>query len=352
MFGESPRMNQIQVIGTHNSYHKRPTHLDVLMKLDRRAVSWDYEHLPLDVQLDNGVRSFELDIHRTSEGWKVMHVPILDAESSCTSFKDCIEVIKKWSDLHPRHVPIIVLVEWKEEGPVIDKSIKIPDITDLDELDNIILEVFGKDKLIFPDFVRGNYKSLEEAILKRGWPILDAVRGRVMFVLHNRGELRRLYLEGHENLKGRMMFVDSRPGENVGSVLIIDNPFVSEIPKWVRMGYIVRVFGGNPKKGNLNECKSKDEVAFVSGAHIISTDNPPGNEDMKSGYCTVFPDGSTVRWNPVNFPYSLKNGPETGMLSTRSSRHIQFLPSPEKFGPERSSVDKFNFCQFLTPFPY
>jgi hypothetical protein len=34
-------------------------------------------HLPLDVQLENGVRSLEIDIHNTPNGWEVMHVPHL-----------------------------------------------------------------------------------------------------------------------------------------------------------------------------------------------------------------------------------------------------------------------------------
>ncbi len=310
LLGDPPRMNQIQLIGTHNSYHRRPAHLETVMKIDKRTKDWDYEHLPLDAQLDKGVRSFELDIHKTIDGWKVMHVPHFDAESTCDTFKDCLNVIKQWSTSHSNHVPIIVLVEWKGEGPVIDKSIKVPDKNDLDELDEIILNVFGKEKLITPDMVRGNFSTLEEAILKRGWPFLDEVRGKTMFVFHNRGKLRELYLEGHPNLEGRVMFVNSRPGESFAAVLIIDNPYVKDIPKWVRDGYIVRVFGGDPKKHRLDECKLKDEVAFTSGAHIISTDYPPGCEYRNNGYFTAFPDMSTVRWNPVNLPEYPAEKPE------------------------------------------
>ncbi|MCX8066113.1 MAG: phosphatidylinositol-specific phospholipase C1-like protein [Candidatus Hydrogenedentes bacterium] len=307
---DGPKMNQIQVIGTHNSYHKKPPYLDLAIKVDSRAKNWDYEHLPLDIQLDNGVRSFELDVHKTSNGWEVMHVPHFDDKSTCSSFEECLKVVKRWSDLHPYHVPIIILVEWKVEGPIIDKSIKVPEKSDLDELDGIITNIFPQERLIIPDMVRGDFQTLEEAILKKGWPYLQDVKGRVMFVFHNRGRLRNIYLEGHETLKGRVMFVDSRPGESVGSVLIIDNPFNEKIPQWVKMGYIVRVFGGNPRKDNVEECKLKDEIAFCSGAHIISTDNPPGSPDKNTGYFTVFTDGSTVRWNPVNYHTDSEIKPE------------------------------------------
>ncbi len=315
---ESPKMNQIQVIGTHNSYHKRPVHLEIAMKINEKAKDWDYEHLPLDAQLDRGVRSFELDIHRTSEGWKVMHVPHFDSESTCHTFQECIDIIKQWSIHHPYHVPIIILVEWKREGPVIDKSIKVPDKNDLDNLDEIIFDVFTKERLIIPDMVRGEFNTLEEAILKKGWPSLDEVRGKVMFVFHNRGELRKLYLEGYPNLEGRAMFVNSRPGESFAGVLIIDNPFEEKIPQWVKMGYIVRVFGGDPKGRTLDDCKLKDEIAFASGAQIISTDNPPGCEYKGNGYVTVFPDTSTIRWNPINLPEIPKTKPEENNLTLMS----------------------------------
>ena len=54
--GDTLRVNDMQVIGTHNSYHLRPPRT-----LPPGDVA-DYEHPALDVQLnDQGVRSFELD---------------------------------------------------------------------------------------------------------------------------------------------------------------------------------------------------------------------------------------------------------------------------------------------------
>ena len=53
-------MNQIQVIATHNSYHiakEKPLMPDLA-----------YSHPPLNEQLDNGVRGFELDVYLQPEG--------------------------------------------------------------------------------------------------------------------------------------------------------------------------------------------------------------------------------------------------------------------------------------------
>src|SRR5690242_16971479 len=65
------RINQIQIIGSHNSYHagllpgmraflakKRPEDLRGL----------DYAHQPLEKQFDGGVRQIELDIFADSKG--------------------------------------------------------------------------------------------------------------------------------------------------------------------------------------------------------------------------------------------------------------------------------------------
>ena len=48
------RVNELQAVGTHNSYHLRTEGVD--------RPEWDYDHLPLDQQADaQGVRQFELD---------------------------------------------------------------------------------------------------------------------------------------------------------------------------------------------------------------------------------------------------------------------------------------------------
>lgn len=305
-----PKMNQIQVIGTHNSYHKRPQYLSWAKEYAKQTKDWDYEHLPLDLQLNNGVRSFELDIHNTPEGWKVMHVPKFDDASTCTNLQECLRTIREWSDQNLWHVPISVLIEWKNEGPVIDKRITVPTIQDIERIEEDILAVWSKERIITPDSLREDFKTLEEAILNKGWPALDEVRGKIMFIFHNRKKLREMYLDGHPNLENRLMFVNSRPGESFCATIIVDNPYNTEIPEWVKKGYIVRVFGGNPKSQRLDSVKEKDEKAFSCGAQIISTDNPPGEIDSKTNYFLTFPDGSTICWNFINAPAGITGYPE------------------------------------------
>lgn len=301
-------MNQIQVIGTHNSYHKRPKTLQITSFFNSGAEGWDYEHLPLDTQLDNGVRSFELDIHNTSEGWKVMHLPSIDPETTCPTFTGCITLVRAWSDAHPRHVPISFLIEYKDEGRLIDKRILPLDIASLDRLDTEVRAVFPAEKLITPDDVRGDFATLEEAILKRGWPTLESARGKVFFVLHEQEENRELYLKDHPSLKGRAMFVRSAPGRPEAATLVRDNPFSEDLDALVKSGYWVRTTaGGKPKNGVVDT--SRRDKALQGGAHVLSSDYPPGEMHPETKYVVEFPGGAPARCNPVNAPADCARSP-------------------------------------------
>jgi len=62
-------LNQIQVIGSHNSYHAglAPSETVWLGKLNpKSAAALDYRHPALDVQLSNGVRQVEIDIYASN----------------------------------------------------------------------------------------------------------------------------------------------------------------------------------------------------------------------------------------------------------------------------------------------
>ncbi len=309
-FGIGPRMNQIQVLGTHNSYHKRGPDLGTLTAITKEAGEWDYEHAPLDVQLASGVRSFELDIHNTPEGWRVMHVPVFDATSTCPVFKDCLELVKTWSDAHPGHVPISFLIEWKEEGPMIDTKITVPTAADLDRLDADIRSVYGPERLITPDDVRGDAATLEEAVLKRGWPTLESARNRVFFIFHNRTGLRDLYVKEHPALRGRAMFVNSEPGRPDAATMVRDNPNDPETPGLVQKGYWVRCTAGGPGRRGLAAANVRRDTALAWGAQIVSSDYPPGEPDKATGYAVTLPNGLPARWNPVNPPADVSGEPE------------------------------------------
>src|SRR5919108_2859787 len=62
------RLNEIQLLGTHNSYHIAPAPA-MLAQLGARARDIEYTHRPLAEQLSRlGIRKFELDVFADPDG--------------------------------------------------------------------------------------------------------------------------------------------------------------------------------------------------------------------------------------------------------------------------------------------
>ncbi len=89
---EQLRINQLQFIGTHNSYHVRDP-----AKPNKSFPDWSYSHAPLDLQLERGVRSFELDLQYRNGEFQVFHVAKLDEGSTCRTLKEGLETVRRWS---------------------------------------------------------------------------------------------------------------------------------------------------------------------------------------------------------------------------------------------------------------
>lgn len=289
-FGDDEiRMNQVQFVATHNSYH--------VAQDPPRNEEWAYSFPPLDEQLDMGVRGFEIDVYFQPDGYfKVMHVPLLDHGTTCDRFTDCLTVIREWSKANPNHIPIITHIEVKDEQYPIATKILPVNGPELDVLDAEVRSVFGDAQLLTPDDVRGDAATLNGAITKRGWPLLKDVRGKCVFVLHNRGRHREAFIEKTPTLEGRALFTMSEPGAPDAAFLLRDRPAPEVIQPLVREGYMIRTRDGGP--GN----PERKDTAAATGAHLVSTDYPMGWPHDESGYFVALPGDTTIRCNPVNAP--------------------------------------------------
>ena len=336
------RMNEIQVLGTHNSYHIQPRDsiLEALATLDSQetADSLEYTALPLKEQFDRGVRQIELDIFADPDGGlyatrqglrvvgddpvsgipeldepglKVLHTQDLDFETHCLTFIACLTSLKEWSDTNPEHVPITVMVEAKEEA--VDNPIAValeftvplefrPD--DLADLDNEILEVFPVTQLITPDDVRGEHDTLEEAVLNGGWLTLAQARGRIMFTFLNRSAALDHYIDGHPSLRGRVMFTNSDQGDPEAAWFNVNNAQNDgqRIRELVAAGYMVRTRADEPTQHAREDDRSLQEAAFASGGQFVSTDYVVPNPDFGTDYSAVVPGGYVARCNPISAP--------------------------------------------------
>ena len=111
---------------------------------------------------------------------------LADEATTCQQFRDCLHIIKDWSDRYPGHLPIYLQLEPKD-GFVADQAEPF-----FSDLENDILAVFPRHRVITPDEVQGTAATLPEAIAG-GWPTLDKLRGRVFFGFDNRDEVRAAY---------------------------------------------------------------------------------------------------------------------------------------------------------------
>lgn len=289
-------LNQVQVIGSHNSYHV--SNFDQIGGVSPLAATLDYTHDPLPEQLDEGLRSFELDVFLQDDGeLHVLHFPDFDPITTCDLFTDCLDQIHTWSQANPDHVPLGVLVEVKSPAQELGAA-------GMDQIDEDIRSVFAEDELITPDDVRGDAATLAEAV-PEGWPTLGESRGQVMFAMDNGDEVRDLYVEGHPSLEGRVLFTSSEEGRPDAAFIKLNDPTdsLADIQRLVDAGYIVRTRADSDLLNAQNGETDDRENAFASGAQWISTDYPATEPPApSSGYTVAFPDGTFARCNPVNAP--------------------------------------------------
>jgi hypothetical protein len=351
-------VNQIQVIGSHNSYHTgfAPSERKYLeMKNPRALRALDYRHAPLPEQLNGGVRQIEIDVFSDAKGgrfshpkideatvknglpadpdfdpqhemdkpgFKVMHMQDVDERSSCHTFVACLTAVKSWSKQHPRHLPIFILVETKEgEMKEMPDAVKTEPFTPavFDALDAEIRSVFKPMEMITPDDVRGKAATLEAAVLAEGWPTLAKARGKVIFLM-DQHKASPVYAEGHPSLKGRVLFTNSDPGQPETAFIEQNNGSKEAIDALVTKGYLIRTRTDEGTQQARTNDTTRRDLALSSGAQMISTDYPASEPSEWTGFSVALPDGLVARCNPVNKPAACVDQllePKTGTVATK-----------------------------------
>jgi hypothetical protein len=283
------RLDEVQVKGTHNSYHVETT---------TGIPEWHYTMAPLEQQLDRqGVRQIELDLNwlTPADGAPridVYHVDTVDAGTTCLHFRDCLAAVRGWSARFPGHLPIYIQLEPK---PGIDAGEMESFFT---TLERDILSVFPRDRIITPDEVQGEAATLPAA-LAVGWPTLDRLRGRVLFAFDNRQEVRAAYTHGLADLHGRLAFVDSDPSDPFGAVSILNDPSaqMGAIEAALAAHLLVRTQADSDGvQARASDYHTLD-AALGDGASFISTDFPVPVPD--AAYVVSIPDGTPARCNPI-----------------------------------------------------
>jgi hypothetical protein len=337
--GDGLRLNQMQVVGSHNSYHRElsPNEQKVQQQQNAGSVDLWYSHAPISQQLeDQNVRSLELDLFPDPQGGlytyplirkltgqgpltdpamakpgiKVMHIPDFDYNTNCDTFVVCLQQVKTWSDQNPDHVPIAINLELKQSDPAVVAAggVVAPpwDAANLDSVDTEIRSVFPENEVLTPDDVRKPGLTLEQSVLTKGWPKLNSVRGQVMFYFDNGGpgEIRDTYTAGKPNLEGRAVFTRGPEGAPDAAVTEVNDPRgtgQAEIQRLVKKGYLVRTRSDEPMATIRDKDYTRLGIALASGAQWVTTDFPVAGMAARydSDFVAKLPGHTPVRLNPV-----------------------------------------------------
>ncbi len=331
-------INQLQSFGTHNSYKVAIPESEMALireRLPAAAVTLDYEHRSLAEQLDKGARQIELDpsddpqgglystpLARTilaergitppaydlsvmaKPGIKVIHASDIDYRSHCLLFIECLKQVKAWSDAHPGHTPILMMINPKSSGIAWAGAAKVLPWgkASFDRMDAEIGTVFNDDQTITPDDVRGNHATLRDAVLAGGWPKLGQARGKIIFTMDLSPEANAPYAEGHPSLKGRIAFMTTYPNAAEAAYFTMNDPEkqLAEIQSLVKQGFLVRTRADADTKEARAGTTARRDAAIASGAQFISTDYLWPDERFGTGYTASLPNGAITSCNPVN----------------------------------------------------
>lgn len=326
-------MNAIQVIGTHNSYKMAiaPNEMAMIRAANpKEAAGLDYAHPPLTQQLDAGARQLEIDLvydpttgayaaplgfkmagkaavpydftPLTQPGLKVLHEPSVDYRSVCPLFAGCLKEIRAWSQAHPDHVPLLVIMNLKEGGLSLPGATKAPlfDAKAMDLIDAEIRAALPDGMLITPDKVQGKRATLREAVAAGGWPTLKAARGKVMFALDCPPDQVARYRESRKVLEGRVAFVNAEETSPAAGYITLNEPQEqsNRIAAAIKAGLIVRTRAdADTREARANDT-TRQAAAFASGAQYVSTDYM--TPDTRFGpYVARLPGAGRARLSPV-----------------------------------------------------
>lgn len=283
------RINQIQFVGSHNSYKQAMSwHWATLLRwLDADAAqTLDYEHSSLAAQLDLGMRVLEIDVFYDphSATFPVGHVQLIDMNSHCSPLRACLEQVRRWSDAHPAHIPIWIMFNAKDQ-PIA----RLPEPTPFDapafaSMDAVLEAIWG-DRMIRPEDVAG-----------RQWPDLESSRGKVLFLLDEGGAKQALYDTGQP----RPMFMNLTEDDPRAAVMVINDPLAesARIRRLIAAGYMVRTRADADTREARSNDTSRRDAAFASGAQAVSTDYYMPAAHFDSSYVVRLP--AVARCNPVS----------------------------------------------------
>ncbi len=278
---ENIRLNDVQYLATHNSYKKTgPAIGRFFIGLgdsfeEARALKYGYKNITEQLQL--GIRSFELDLRYRKDTFEITHVPLVDASSQAVNFELLLDELLLFSNHQENHMPILVLIELKNDWMILDPLLKDIDQQALIKLDDMIKSKL-EDKLFLPSNMVDEHTSLKEKIMNDGWPLVSQLANKFIFILHP-GAFEQVYYDIDQTLQTQSMFIGSSYGQSYNDYASffvhndVDKEIISQL---ISDNFMVRT----RIDSNLIFSQDRFQSAIESGAQILTTDFSIGRSDI------------------------------------------------------------------------
>lgn len=281
-FDDTTTLDQIQLLASHNSYKKQGSSLGKLFVglgdsfAEARALKYGYKNLT--DQFESGIRSMEFDVRKRKSSFVLTHVPLVDNSSVAPDFAMALEEIYLYSSHNPTHIPMIFLIEIKDDWMILDHALQKITQTELIQLNDLIKDKL-KDSLYKPSDFMIDDLSVKETIVNHGWPTVSSLLGKVIFVLHP-NNMNNLYEEIDPTFETHSMFIGSYEDDlnhDYASFIVHNEVDVTRIQELIQQGYIVRT----RMDTSLIYDDSRYNDAIISGAQILTSDFTIGRSDLK-----------------------------------------------------------------------
>lgn len=290
------RLNEIQVLSTHNSYKTMPNMyiskpLEVLF--GDKVRNGQYGMPYLTEQLDNGIRGLEIDITKYGDDFILMHDPKTDWRTNGPDFRLALEEIKIWSDANVNHIPINIMLQVRSSWTMFSHKIGAIEEADLVILNDMLEDVFGRDGIIRPEDVIGDRDNLREAVENDGWPQLSDCMGKVYFAMlfdQKTTEAQYVAIDPSFKIQNSFIFTKIHEMQDYSSIILADSPFADGLNGLIDKNYLLRT----RVDVQHNHPIDRLQASITLGSTILATDYPVGNTYTDGYICKLTSDNKTI----------------------------------------------------------
>jgi hypothetical protein len=234
---EDLRYNQVRQTSSHNAFQRFEGIYD-------QVVYWR-------------IRSLEIDLHRgkplrdaLKKDWYVYHVAVIDPDTSVDRFSGFLQICRGIQRAMPQHEVMTVFLDIKDRFHTTATASQSAAV-----LDGLLIDALGEDHIYRPRDLLAREPgaaSLQEAVAAQGWPTLDRLRGKFLFVVTGGGdELATYATSGTAN--GRVAFLSTAISH------------ASEVPGKPHIVFY------NMNGQNVRFAKNVHEAGLVSRAYYVDT---------------------------------------------------------------------------------